>query len=216
MAGRSASRSTSRRACRASRSSGCPTRPSRRRASGSAARSATPASPSRRGGSPSTSPRPSCARPGASLDLAIAIGILLGSEQVRAAGSPSRSSASWAGRRGPPGARDPADGRGARAPRVGRVVARPAVDEARLVGRHRRRRRGDAGRGGRGRPRSTAAPRAGGDAAGHDHRTRGGRADPRLPRPARRRTSRTSPRCAARRRRAARSRSRSPAGTDCC
>ncbi len=55
---------------------------------------------------------------GASLDLAMAIGILLGSEQVRAGpaavGADRRAGA---GRRGPAGPGDPADGRGPGCPR---------------------------------------------------------------------------------------------------
>ena len=125
-AGSSGSRSTSRRACPGSPSSASRTPRSRRPASGSAARCATPASATRRAGSPSTSPRPTCARRARRSTSRSRSGILLGSEQVR------RRPGRWrvhrravARRRGPPGARRPADGR-ARSARRGLPAGRRA------------------------------------------------------------------------------------------
>ena len=161
---------------------------------------------------------------GASLDLAIAIGILLGSEQLRAA--PGR--VALIGELGLGGEVRPVPGilpmglalGAAGVRRV--IVPAAAVEEAALVpgprGRGRRDRHG-GGRGGARAPR-TRRPRAGAAAAGgRTGRERRGRSD--AVRPVRRcglRAARGGPRGRARARpsRDARSRSPSRAGTRCC
>ena len=218
MGASSASRSTSRRGCPGSRSSGSATRRSARRASGSAARSGTPGfvHPPRRitvNLAPADVPKT-----GSAADLAIAIGILIGSEQFTARAGPGGADRrGLARRRDSRGARPPADGRRARAPR------RSAGHRAR--GRRRRgtARRRPGGRAGRdasadavdGAPvapaRGPDAARAGRAGAGR----RRGRGDRAGRRSHRRAVRRTSPTCAASSRRGGRSRSRSPAATGC-
>ena len=145
---------------------------------------------------------------GASLDLAIAVGILLGSEQVRA--GPGRSALdrrAVARRRGPRGARAPADGRRPRPARAAagrRAGARPwtrpgsssgievvGVETLARGGRRDPRRRPRRAR--RAPPRIELVERAAGD--GQRRRGRRGAAG--------RPTSRTSPRSAASSRRVA-------------
>ena len=135
---------------------------------------------------------------GASLDLAIAIGILLGSEQVAAAAGAGRDGRrALARRRGPAGAGHPADGRRARPARRragDRAGRRRSRGRARRRDRDRRRRRRSARRStpcaARRRADPVAPPRvelaepAGGAAASRRHGRRrapaAGRADPDL------------------------------------
>ena len=123
-------------ACPASPSSGCPTRRAARPATGCGPRcSSSGLAVARPAGSPSTWRPPGVRKVGAGLDLAIAVGLLVASEQL-AAPRPStarRSSASS----GSTARSAPVPGRGAagRRPRRDEVVVPPApASEAALVG----------------------------------------------------------------------------------
>ena len=158
---------------------------------------------------------------GASLDLAIALGILLGSEQfTRGSGRIALIGELGAGRRDPPCARAPADGRRARRARHPRGSScRPRRPRRRPRAGDRARPGRDGRGGGRGRPARGQVATSVAGAAAERRGSAGGDDAARAERPRRARTtsrSRTWPTSAARRRRGGRSRSRSRAGTDCC